>query len=61
LERDLLLDLLSSHHLRFPSRPLTRRAAFVASVDFFFDFIAELRVGVLFLGRHDINCLEGNE
>jgi len=32
---------------------LTRRTAFVAVVDFFFDFVAELRVAVLLFGRHD--------
>jgi hypothetical protein len=45
-------DLLLSHHLSFPRRPLARRAAFVAVMDLFFDLIAELGVGVLFFRRH---------
>jgi hypothetical protein len=46
-------DVLSSHHLRFSRRPLAWSSAFVAIVDFFFDFVAELGVGVFLFGRHD--------
>jgi hypothetical protein len=48
-----LEDVLRSHHLGFSRRPLPRSATFVAIVDFFFDFIAELGVGVFLFGRHD--------
>jgi hypothetical protein len=47
--------LLLSHHLSFPCRPLAWRAAFVAVVDFLFDLIAELGVGVFFFGRHGLD------
>lgn len=46
-------DVLSSHHLRLPRRPLAWGTAFVTVVNFLFDFVAELGVAVFFLGRHD--------
>ena len=47
------MHVLSSHHLGFSRRPLARRSAFVAVVDFFFDFVAKLGVGVFLFGRHN--------
>lgn len=46
------LDGLCGHHLGFPCGPLARRAAFVTIVDFLFDFVAELGVGVFLFRRH---------
>lgn len=46
-------DILSSHHLCLPRRPLAWGTAFVAVVDFLFDFVAELGVAVFLLGWHD--------